>query len=787
MLKKHYLLLLFYVLCADLLFCQQDSVVGMHMVYSVNGNNIKIRWQPSDEELYNILTTKGYSVERITIKMGDDLLNAEERTNSKSVLCTDCYPMTMTEFRNHSFNNSALANAMDSLWFGNISPVFTGLPFKDAIKASNFEKNKYTGMVVLTSRDFEVAKAFGLGIEDEVAPGNIYEYKLKIDDKTYNLSVNTIETTFLSAPVILSGYGADKLAVISYNQSGTQKSYIGYFFEKSIDSINFNLINEHPYLSAGKKDTELAQEDVYLDSLNENGIKYFYRMRGQTVFGEYSPYSNIVSVKGIPKRLDLTPILGVKLINETSVLLEMSDIPAMQETLISKVQVFKSSSPVEGFSVVKPDYIISPADREFLDDTLNDTYYYVLTYEDIHGHKYKSNALLVQPKDSIPPLIPVGLTVTANNDGNILVSWAANDEDDLNGYRLYRANGRSESFIDVTGENIRDTFYNDFLSNTVLIDSVYYKMIATDIRGNYSDYTEIVGISRPDAVPPSDPVIFAGIGGQDGIYLNWAPSNSKDLIYHALERSSTTNPKWEVILTFIPADSLQFVTQQYINFNYNYLDNKGIHYQQYHYRLIAYDDNGNFSTSNMITVTPLPVVVEGNIVSFSGSYVCDSTLSQLTLQQFTGLSNAITSLNTNSSAANVTSNLLSLLQNGYISVATYQALAGQNAERVTLELTTLSNDVIGNSKKLCKVDLIWEYASNHVMEEVKFEIYRAVNSYTFDLYAVVNAEQIQITDSGIKYTDIYVSPGRQYNYKIVALNPNNTKSKISKVFSVTIN
>lgn len=109
-------------------------------------------------------------------------------------------------------------------------------------------------------------------------------------------------------------------------------------------------------------------------------------------------------------------------------------------------------------------------------------------------------------EDTTPPSSPGNLEGTSG-DQMVELAWDTNDEDDLEGYNLYRA---EESFSDVSD---RDPVNGDLLTGTDYSDedvqngtTYYYRLTAVDGAENESGTSTEVEIT-PFADPPDRPKI----------------------------------------------------------------------------------------------------------------------------------------------------------------------------------------------------------------------------------------------------------------------------------------
>ncbi|MBN1185792.1 MAG: VCBS repeat-containing protein, partial [Bacteroidales bacterium] len=138
--------------------------------------------------------------------------------------------------------------------------------------------------------------------------------------------------------------------------------------------------------------------------------------------------------------------------------------------------------------------------------------------------------------DTIPPSSPQNPTATAGN-GQVLLQWQANTENDLSKYYIYQGIiSPANSLIDsVTVQSPSDTFFIDILANACQI--FYYRISAVDSFGNESVYSnEVSATPQPIVAPtqnklnvPKDTVISVSFG----IDMNPDSLNSNTFIVYA--------------------------------------------------------------------------------------------------------------------------------------------------------------------------------------------------------------------------------------------------------------
>lgn len=145
--------------------------------------------------------------------------------------------------------------------------------------------------------------------------------------------------------------------------------------------------------------------------------------------------------------------------------------------------------------------------------------------------------------DTQAPLTPENFRRSGGGDGTNILTWTANRERDLAGYRLYRAEGDPSAGYRVIADSIHpDTtqYLDTGLEYTV---QYYYKLSAYDRSLNESAPTDpVMGIpanlSAPDA--PQNVRVVAQSVSTPSITVSWSPNTEGDLDEYRVFRSTDT-------------------------------------------------------------------------------------------------------------------------------------------------------------------------------------------------------------------------------------------------------
>ena len=223
----------------------------------------------------------------------------------------------------------------------------------------------------------------------------------------------------------------------------------------------------------------------------------------------------------------------------------------------------------------------------------------------------------MQPSDSIPPDRPIGLQGKIDSLGVVTLSWKANTEADLAGYRVLRANTDKEEFVDIFNHIITENTARDTVSFSLSNKKVYYKILAEDLRYNRSPFSEVIVVEKPDKNPPTAP-IFNNFTTENGkITLYWISSSSDDVESYTLSRREKGTEKWQPLQVFHKETNI-------------FIDETAESGKMYEYLIQAKDKAGLWSSADNATIT-IKAPMRADKVIKSVDFVADRNARSISL------------------------------------------------------------------------------------------------------------------------------------------------------------
>lgn len=356
--------------------------------------------------------------------------------------------------------------------------------------------------------DNRLATHMGIYFEDTSAEkGKKYQYRLVQSDKELAVSDAVALGDLAPAPLDF--------------QSKQQKQDVKFEWKVNEMFISYNL-----YRNGAKLNTDpiLANLEgkTYLVSFRDEKPKpgnYRYTVKGVTFLGtESSPSAEIaIAVK------DLTPpsaIKGFKVERKES---EVAMVwTASADNDLKGYNIYKSTDKGKTFQKINALPIDSKAAQfnEKLAGDHSGTFQYYVEAFDEAGNATPSVKSSVFVPDHVAPEMPKSFAAKSES-GKIALSWAANQEKDLAGYRIYRGlkdDDENSMLLLNVNPQVATTFIDTFPKKAKT--KFLYKIAAVDKSFNQSPKAT-AWVTLPDIVPPNAPVLQEPVKNGNDVELKW--------------------------------------------------------------------------------------------------------------------------------------------------------------------------------------------------------------------------------------------------------------------------
>ena len=573
----------------------QNQQAGVQGIARVLPDKVILRWAPNTALAWELGNRHGYIINRYTVYR-NNILDTARVLEEKLLTPIPIKPWEYDAWEEIVQQDEYAPIAAQAL-YGDQFEVSQPQSNPMAFVNQNTERDNRFGFALLSAdHSPTTATALGLRFEDTtIRKGEKYLYRIYISENHASYPVDTAavfvdseEIVQLPPPREIKAIFGDQTVQLSWEILFDQDIYVSYLIEKSENGETFEKVNSMPFINAtqGKEKRRM----YFMDSLAQNHKYFYYRIKGLTPFGETGPPSKIASgmgsasLKGATAAIDTAEILP-----DGAVRFQWSFPEAMQPYVIG-YEVARSPSargPYENIS----GNLLPVSDSLFTDHKPLLTAYYVVRALGQDSTYTTSFPVLMQKEDDQPPLSPSGLQGTITDNGNVLLEWEQNQEDDLLGYRIFRANSQEEEFIQITGEATADNNFSDSINLATLNEYIYYKVVALDHHFNASGYSEVLEIKKPDVVAPV-PALFSNVQAVNGsIALSWLSSPSKDVAAYLLLRMEEKNSIYQVIAEFAHDDSI-----------YHYSDTQIEYGSIYRYLLRTKDDAGLTADNASVSV-----------------------------------------------------------------------------------------------------------------------------------------------------------------------------------------
>ncbi|MDR7212240.1 fibronectin type III domain-containing protein [Flavobacterium piscis] len=583
--------LLFLLLLSISLGFSQNKQATVMVNARAQKDKILIRWAVNSPSEWQKANKKGFIITRTTLLRDGIVLSKPEKTllTPKPLL-----PEPLDSWMDLVQKDNNAAIIAQSI-YGESFEV-TSAKEGDLSKIINMADEldqRYTFALYAADMSFSGALKAGWGFVDtNVKKNEVYAYQVSVFEspevKESSYMIGLKDYSILPAPTDFIAIPDDKKVLLSWDYETFKRIYTSYMVEKSSDGINFSPIATTPLVNLNDKDEHPSKIMYYIDTLSVNDKVYQYRLYGISAFGEKGETTKPITATGTAAIVTAARLTDYTIINSNEVNLEW-DYPAASEGFIQGYEINLADNDKGPYKVVSK--IIPPSQRKLnYKENLFPSNYFTISVVGKNNQRLTSQSMLVQPVDSIPPAKPTGLEGVIDSLGVVKLKWKPNQEKDLRGYRILKANNTGEEFVDIYHQSYVGNNYKDSVSLKMTNSKVYYRIAAEDMRFNISDPSDILVLDKPDKIPPAAP-IFKDYDNKDGkVHLKWIRSYSEDVVGYSLRRREKGQEKWQEIKQI--NDTIQEFT-----------DDKVENKKTYQYAILAKDKSNLWSSLDHSTIT----------------------------------------------------------------------------------------------------------------------------------------------------------------------------------------
>lgn len=506
----------------------------LHVISKAYGDSIVLRWAPNNPTYWNRTLDHAYTVYRWeTILEGDS-------TYSDYILRDSVSPWPTDYFSEERIARDSLILIAAQTLYGERTSTEA-----DGLVAQHSEYVMRYGMaMVAADRSPLAAEALGLRwVDRNVKPGERYSYMILTDaaenivENGFAMVLNETDTTY--QVIDFSSEPGDHLINLTWSKMNDYQ-FNGYLIYRSDDGGHtFHSLTKAPLLMVTTPQNQESEEHGFTDSIPTNYFPYIYQIRGIDAFGDTGRVTTL-EAHGIDLTPPPSPLVYFAEVDETGQILlkwEIND----EAGDLNRFHVLLGESMESDYTPIAID--LPKSTRSYVYDeplSTERSYFFIVVSQDTAGNQNPTLPIYVHLIDTIPPAPPAGLIGMIDSTGLVTITWDHNDEPDLIGYRVYMANNPDHEFSQITEEATEFNLWRDTITLEALDKEVYYKIVAEDRSHNYSEFSEILTLDRPDIIPPAAPASLPASSDAEGIHLFWQPSPSNDVIAYLIYRQNMT-------------------------------------------------------------------------------------------------------------------------------------------------------------------------------------------------------------------------------------------------------
>ena len=545
---------------------QKDFAANINVLVRTYGDSVVLRWAADDYVAWRYLNRVGVNISRV-----------DEETRMTETLVTGLKPATLEEFRSHYAESDSLA------------ALVMGALYDENMGKNEVTKDEPGSMGALYENSQSQQLRYGLGLlASEWRQDLATRMAVRFTDRTakrgrsytYFISPAVIDTT---GKVIIRAGMKDSVKnerfkpepfdvtltdSISYPNGihlrWTDRLYSSYEIERRVQGTReWKRLNKLPYVIMN---IVPGADCIYGDNVDEPGT-YEYRVMAHDPFGELTEPSPVHAVTISDMRPPVPPRLTWIEIDRRNDDDPSKEIFAtihfskdtMEADYVGAVPVYYHERITEGKWRPLVDKPLAPTDTVVTVDVTNlqTGQLAIAAYDTAHNVSYSIPQIL-RVSDMKAPEAPKGLKAECRLEpkdsldlppGLITLTWQPVENDDIDYYEVVFANDTTHTFMARKGGIVagRDTVFVDTVAVDVNQKYIYYKVRAIDYSTNIGEFSDILQVVRPSAVPPTVAHIDSTNVSGSGIFIRWIAGSDAQMAYHNVYRRLMSDKEWTVL------------------------------------------------------------------------------------------------------------------------------------------------------------------------------------------------------------------------------------------------
>ena len=493
----------------------------------IDKDSISIKWLPNNFEQYQKIALEGAQIVRIAASKNSTYEQLDFSQGKKWTIAPAKERFDQLDSKNPKEEKQIAL--LETVYENNLPETLLDFSFASALSEN----------VINPDFQFVLGNIF---VDKSYSKKETYVYRITVDgfEACYVFIDPKTETSYPGIADVSLSLDKKKVAELIWNKKTYENLALGYDIEHSMDKEKDGaFLDTLPFIPFSSEQ-QIDRTQARYRHNPEPGHFHYYRIHGIDLFGHRSLLSERQKIY-VPLLIDAWTEIDTLYASDETRIIKGSIHPNTDKPNIKEILLVRSSERDGLYSELKSlTYSDSVVRFSITENETGDHYYYKIALTN------KDDSVFSAPRylftlDQKPPNPPTQLEGKIDSSGIVKLTWTAPEDDDIKGYRVYRANQIREEFIEITSQFVTEMIFTDTLALDNLSSEVYYCMSATDLNYNKSIMSDTILVLKPDTIAPI-PCILKDVQIKDTVLkVIWINSDSEDIGNNFLLRKTGVN------------------------------------------------------------------------------------------------------------------------------------------------------------------------------------------------------------------------------------------------------